>query len=117
MKNELPKDAVELDRKLSRLQNFVLDAAGSLVAAMEELTVLDKPDPEVVLSAIQQALMFVGNASAHLNLERRSKALSHLNLDLKSLVEDEEFSPAASYLFGPGFEKKAKERLEAVECL
>ena len=28
LKNELPKDAVELDRKLSHLQNFVLDAAG-----------------------------------------------------------------------------------------
>ena len=52
----LPKDVVELDRKLSRLQNFVLNDAGPLVAAMEELMVLEKPDPEVV--AIQQALMF-----------------------------------------------------------
>ena len=42
----------------------MLDAAGPLVAAMEELTVLEKPDPEVVLSAIQQPLMFLGNVSA-----------------------------------------------------
>ena len=64
LKNELPKDAVELYRKLSHLQNFVFDAAGPLVAATEELTVLEKPDLEVALSTIQQALMFLGNASA-----------------------------------------------------
>ena len=83
LKNELPKDAVELDRKLSRLQNFMLETAGPLVAAMKELTVLEKPDLDVVLAAIQQALMFLGNASAHFNL------------------------------FGPGFERKAKEISEA----
>ena len=44
-----------------------------------------------------------------------SKALSRLNPDLKSLVEDEDFSQVAPYLFGPGFEKKAKERSKAVE--
>ena len=48
LKNELPKDAVELDRKLSHLQNFVLDAAGPLVAAMEELAVLEKPYGSVI---------------------------------------------------------------------
>ena len=54
----------------------MLDAAGPLVATIEELMVLEKLDLEVVLSAIQQALVFLGNASAHFNLERRSKALS-----------------------------------------
>ena len=91
VKNELQKDVVELDRKLSHLQNFVLDAAAPLVAVMEELTVFEKPDPEVVLSAIQQLLMFLGNASTHFNLEQRSKALSWLNPDLKLLVDDEDF--------------------------
>ena len=114
LKNELPKDAIEFDRKLSCLQNFVLDAAGPLVEAMEELTVPERPDPEVVLWAIQQALVFIGNVLAHFTLKRRSKALSRLNPDLKSLVKDEDFSQAAPFLFGPGFEKKAKERSEAV---
>ena len=109
LKNELPNDAVELDRKFC-LQNFVLDIVGPLM-------ILEKPDLDVVLSAIQQALMFLGNASAHFNMERRSKALSWLNLDLKSRVEDEDFSQAAPYLFGPGFKRKAKERSEAVKCL
>ena len=47
LKSELPKDAIEFDRKLFRLQNFVLDTAGPLVAAMEELTVPERLDPEV----------------------------------------------------------------------
>ena len=36
---------------------------------------------------------------------------------MKSLVEDEDFSKAAPFLFGSGFVKKAKERTEAVRCL
>ena len=40
--------------------------------------------------------------------ERRTKALSRLNLDLKSLVEDEDFSNAAPHLFGAGFEKRQR---------
>ena len=32
-------------------------------------------------------------------------------------MEDEDFSNAAPHLFGAGFEKKAKERSEAVTCL
>ena len=36
---------------------------------------------------------------------------------MKSLVEDEDFSRAAPFLFGSGFEKKAKERTEAEERL
>ena len=38
IKGELGKEAVEADRKLSRLQNFTLDAAAPLVAALEEGT-------------------------------------------------------------------------------
>ena len=74
-------------------------------------------DPEVVLSATKQSLIFLGNTLAHFNLEWRSKALSRLNPNLKSLVEDEDFSQVAPYLFGSGFERKAKELLEVVERL
>ena len=53
----------------------------------------------------------------YFNLKRWLKALSRLNPDLKSLVEDKDFSQAAPYLFGPSFERKVKEMSEAVECL
>ena len=38
MKTQLKKEVVENDRKLSRLQNFALDATGPMVAALEEAT-------------------------------------------------------------------------------
>lgn len=77
------------------------------MAVVEELTVLDKLDPDVVVAVIQQALMFLSNTSAHFNLERRSNALSQLNPDLKLLVEVKDFSQVTSYLFGPFIERKA----------
>ena len=117
IKGELGKEAVEADRKLSRLQNFTLDAVAPLVAALEELMEKEEPDPAAVTSAIQLGLRFLGNASAQFSVERRGKALTRLNPDLKSMAEDKDFSPAPPFLFGLGFEKKAKERSEALECL
>ena len=119
IKNELPREALEVDRKLSRLQNFVLDATGPLAAAYDELVGENEayPDPDRIQQAIQLSLRILGNASAQISQERRTKALSRLNPDLKSLVEDEDFSNTAPNLFGAGFEKKAKERSEAVTCL
>lgn len=38
IKNELLKERLEADQKLSRLQNFVLDAAGPFIAVYEDLT-------------------------------------------------------------------------------
>ena len=63
------KDSLYEDRELSRLQNFMLDTAGPLVAAFEELG-KDELDPDRVSAAIQQALLFLGNASAHSSLAK-----------------------------------------------
>ena len=117
IKQELPKEAIEADRKLSRLQNFVLDAAGPLAAAHEELVNVEEPDLDLVQQAVELALRILGNTSAQFSQERRLKAIGRLNSDLKSLVEDEDFSKSGLLLFGAGFEKKAKERSEAVKCL
>ncbi len=116
VKGELGKDIMEANKRLARLQNFTLDATGSLVTALEELTAKE-PDGELVIAAIQQGLTLIGNASAHFSKERRSRALEKLNPDLKSLAEDEDFSDSQPLLFGKSFEKKAKERAEALECL
>ena len=116
IKGELGKEALEADRKLSRFQNFTLDAAGPLVAALEEFEKEDA-NAETVAAAIQQSLLLLGNASTQFSVERRAKALAKLNPDFKSMAGDEDFSQAPPYLFGPGFEKKAKERTEALECL
>ena len=115
--NELHRDALEADRKLSQLQYFLLDAVGPLAASHDDLVSTDDPDPDHIQQAIQLALRILGNASAQFSQERRSKALARLNPNLKPLVDDEDFSKSAPFLFGPGFEKKAKERSEAVTCL
>ena len=44
IKKELPKEALEADHKLSWLQNFVLDVAGPLMAAYDELVVGEHND-------------------------------------------------------------------------
>ena len=117
IKGELPKEAIDTDKKLSRLQNLALDATGPLVHALEELSTKDTPDADVVLQGIQEALVLLGNASCHISGERRSRALTKLNPDLKSMAEEEDYSDAQPFLFGKGFEQKAKERAEALKCL
>lgn len=117
IKGELSKEALEAHRKLSRLQNFTLNAAAPLVAALEKLTKKKEPDPTAITSAIQLGLHFLGNVSAQFSVKRCCKALVRLNPDLKSMAEDEDFSQAPPFLFGPGFKKKAKERTDALEYL
>ena len=118
IKGQLKKDVVESDRKLSRLQNFTLDAVGPFVAALEEATSEEgPPNMDLIVNSLQQGLVLLGNASSHFSHERRLKILQHLNPDLKSLAEDEDYSKAPPFLFGKGFEKLAKERADAVQCL
>ena len=107
-----------MDRKLSKLQNFSLDAAGPLVMALEEATRDDGiHDMDLITSCIQQALLSLGNTSAHFSHERRVKALSSFNPDLKTLVVDGDFTKAAPWLFSEGIKQNAKARKEVVECL
>jgi len=112
----LKKEAVDEDSQWSRLQNFMLDATKPLVAAFEELSA-EQPDGDRVSAAVQQALLFLGNASAHFNQLRRGKILKKLNPDVQSLAKDADFSQAAPYLFGEGIEEKVKNRVDAVRML
>lgn len=73
IKGELGKDALDAEKKLSRLQNFTPDAA------LEELTSKEQPNDAVIVSAMQQSLMVLGNASAQFSKERRTRALNKLN--------------------------------------
>ena len=68
------KDSLDEDRELSRLQNFMLDTGSPLVAAFEELR-KDEPDPDCVSATIQQALLFLDNASAHFSQIQCTKIL------------------------------------------
>ena len=92
IRKELPRDALEADRKLSPLQNFLLDVVRLLATTHNHLVSADDPDQDRTQQAIQLALRILGNSLAQFSQERRAKALGRLNPDLKSLVEDEDFS-------------------------
>ena len=99
IKGELQKEALDVDKKLSRLQNFSLDIADPLVYALEELSTKESPSCDTVTMAIQEALVLLGNASCHMSVERRAKALAKLNPNLKSMAEEEDYSKAQPFLF------------------
>ena len=75
----------------------MLDTAGPLVAAFEELG-KDEPDSDRVSAAIQQALLFLGNASAHFSQIRHTKIWKRLKPEVQSLAKDMDFSQSARTL-------------------
>jgi len=74
--------------------------------------------PNDAAESAQQALKFIGNASAHLSAERRRKAATCLNNELSTLVDQEDtFLDASPFLFGSSFQQKMKEHMEAIRNL
>ena len=109
--------AKTVDRNLAGLQGCVLDAAIPLVNMLESART-GTLNPKEAAESAQQALKFVGNASAHLSTERRRKASLCLNRELSTLVEDETtFHDAAPLLFGSSFQQKMKDHMEALRNL
>ena len=72
-----------------------------------------KVETAAIVKALQTVLLFLGNASQHHAVQCHQSVLQQLNLQLKSLIKDEDFADAPPYLFGKCFASLAKERLEA----
>ena len=72
-----------------------------------------KVETAAIVKALQTVLLFLGNASQHHAVQCHQSVLQQLNLQLKSLIKDEDFADAPPYLFGECFASLAKERLEA----
>ena len=117
VKAQVPNDCKDANRSLSRFQTLVLDAVGPLTSLLEvqqdgHLTT------EAAAEAATPALHFLGNAHSHISAERRKRAVTYLNKDLRPLVEeDEHFTAAAPYLFGKDFEKSAKHHIDSMKSL
>ena len=104
-------------RQLSKGQALFLDATGPLVHVLEE-AVRGTLTMESSVAACQQALRFLGNASAHINREHRRNATLDMNKGLADMADDDAiFRSAPPSLFGDGFSKKAKERSDELKCL
>ena len=109
LKSKLPKTCKDADRPLAKTQALLLDALAHLLE--QELS-------KDVVEALTQSLRFLGNASATISNERRCRAGSHFNEDLKCLIEEEDqFRDAAPLLFGNGFLSSAKDHAESVKAL
>ena len=62
----IKKDTVDEDSQLTHLQNIYLDTIGLLVVEFEELG-KDEPDADLVGATMQQTLLILGNANAHVS--------------------------------------------------
>ncbi len=107
------KKIMSHDRFLAK--GYASDAAGPLSFLLSELQAGKAIPPE---KAIQAALLGVGNTFAHLSVERRRSILQHLNKQLVLYVPmAEEDFPNEGKLFGPSFDKRAKDRVDAIKSL
>ena len=94
----VPKSAQTYDRFLSKLQQFSTDSLGPLLYFLGQtkkgkLTVKDLAAP------LEVAIMLVGNAAAHLSVERSKSLMKYLNRDLKPM-EEGHFPGRGPLLFG-----------------
>jgi hypothetical protein len=117
MKQNLSKDAKDVDTAASKVQALVLDSVAPLTSILEDaqngsLTV------QKTTEAAKAALTLLGNASAAISKERRKKIAKELNKDIVPLIEVEDiFEGAAPMLFGDGFESKVKDHVQSLKCL
>ena len=117
IQSRMPASAKTTDRGQAGMQGYVLDAAVPLVNILESAR-NGTLTPKDAAESAQQALKLIGNTSAHLSAERRRKAATCLNKELSTLVDQEDtFVEAAPFLFGPSFQQKMKEHMEAIRNL
>ena len=113
LRMEIPQATRALDKDLSKIQTFTLDAlAAVLEADVSALT------PEQLRKALTASVQLLGNAGAHISRLRREKVVSALNKSLMPLIKDDApYADAAPELFGPDFAKRSKEFLEQVKTI
>ena len=105
------------NKSLAGMQGYIHDAVIPLVNMLESAQA-STLNPKDAAESAQQALKLIGNASAHFSTEQRQKATICLHRELTSLVDDEDtFKDAAPFLFGPYFQQKMKDHMEAIRNL
>ena len=95
----IPKDVVKADNVSHKTQRLWLEAAAPLAAIVDKVDAGELEEGDVI-QGIKSALLLLGNASQQHSLLRRKTILQHLNPQLKSLVQDADFTEAPPYLFG-----------------
>ena len=120
------KSTKQADRSLVRIQALMLDAAGLILEALEQLNATTEGNSEEVEldleklgATLEAALTFLGNASTQTSNLRRLKLMEDIYKDLVPYTMDQEehFIAQAPMLFGNQFMKNATEHWEQVKAL
>ena len=111
----LPKTAYTYDRFLSKLQQFSMDSLSPLITLLSQVR-KGKCTLNDMIPPLEAAISLIGNAAAHLSVERRKALMKHLNRDLKPLAEGD-FPHRGPLLFGERFTSKAKSTADNVKAL
>ena len=112
-------EAKQVDNDLQKVQALMLDVAAPLLQLRSCVELGEEQSlPRDPAEMVDDALKLLGNAISSTSKIRRKRVLKACNPDIQDLAEEESlFQEAGPNLFGQDFEKKMKERAEAVKIL
>ena len=113
MKTEVNSITKSTDRKLARMQTFVLDSLGPLTSVIESDNQRGSLSHIEVLIAVKIAVQLIGNT----NPQIYHHCMEVTSSFKKGLQEDENFKETVPLLFGPDFAKKSKEYIDQVKTM
>jgi hypothetical protein len=110
----VPQSAKSADKKLARIQTFVLDSLAPVTSLLENWEEASKDE---VRDASLAATKLIGNANARISRLRREKLVASMNKNLTPLVkEDGDFTGTVRDLFGADFIKRAKDQVKSLKA-
>ena len=113
--SKLTKDT---ETELTRIQAMIHDLIGPLTTLLHDFeNVGGELTSEQFQMTLGSAFTLLFNASAQVSHLRRKKILKAVNPEIQDLAGEDIFSVASPLLFGEGFEKRMKERTEALKIL
>lgn len=104
VKTEVNSATKLTDRKLARIQTFVLDSLAPPISILDCVNQGGSLSHEEVMKT---AVQLIGNTNAQISHLRKEKVTCNINKGLLPLGKEEDnFKEAAPLLFGPDFAKK-----------
>lgn len=109
----------DLDRTLYSIQDKVLDVTGPLCAVYQNAVEAESQGKAIaagdVITAVQQALVLVGNASEHISSERRFRLLKRSEPSAVPVLQGQ-LHVTGKHLFGEAFLSKMKSQAKEAKA-
>ena len=93
-----------------------MDSLGPLVVLYDHLERGDALSVEDIKAHVKVAISLMGNATAHINMERRKAVMSNMNEHVRPMAQGE-FPDRGPALFGRDFANKAKAMADNIRAL